>query len=945
MSERNKNVFISYGHNNFDMLIEKVSKAIREKGYNVFLDKDYLNQGDWEDIIDNHIRGSKYFLFMISSRSVSRDGYCLNELCRAGECNSTIIPVKLDDSLAPLSINKYQRILLDSCILPNGNIDEDIFNSVINKIVDILDGRAECGYVDKDSIIKSALKPIVQKEDLYKHYSVFKGRRKAFKEFENFMETDQNILWLPASPGTGKTAFSSMLCWNYPKSVAGIHFCKFNNSDRTNPKNIFTTLAYQLAEFLPSYKEKLLELNELNKVFEKNAERIFEYLFIEPLLDIKPDNNIALVIDALDEASFRGDNEVCAILQRAKLKNIIPTWLKFVLTSRREVEVTNNLNYVSVICKQFEETTLDDIKEYYLDQFPNLDEERLEILLNKSEGSFLYATEITKQVNSNILSLDDINLFPPGIYGFFNDCFNRIFGVTQERKISFEDAKPVLEFLCIFQEVVTEEFLQEILKKDEYEIRLILSSISGLFKITSNGIEPIHKSLIDWLVTPGDVGHVYYISKKSGYKRLYDYLLTFYEKGRYSNKYLSKYFGKTLIELHKIDELEELLNNYRFLAARNRVLHFDTGLREYLRELESFDDCYDIFSQETFARVFQDNRRLLYNSGMFFDLQKLGLTDALEDLQGTFELEGEIGIAFYYYIVEEFDKAIRQCKLLINSNKEIQDKPELLAELHNVKGLSQRKIVEFDEAIESFDNAIICSNNAKDTVPSKNSDPAFEESMAYLLLGKIYTNMLDFTKANECLDKSVEILNARIDELDDGDDKTAKLLFLAEEYRVYAYSCIWENDFTKAEELLNKCDMIYRGNKSSTDRYFLRYQYTSCLLLIMRGELKGVEVKLNSLLKNIKGKYDKGTINMYLGLLCLLSNDDRAPFFIDEAKKIFKRIKAYLELNEAQMIEDVYNHIHGIDAIIDYGFRNQYAEKWIEYAKEYVKKQTLLGVK
>ena len=55
MSERNKNVFISYGHNNFDMLIEKVSKAIREKGYNVFLDKDYLNQGDWEDIIDNHI--------------------------------------------------------------------------------------------------------------------------------------------------------------------------------------------------------------------------------------------------------------------------------------------------------------------------------------------------------------------------------------------------------------------------------------------------------------------------------------------------------------------------------------------------------------------------------------------------------------------------------------------------------------------------------------------------------------------------------------------------------------------------------------------------------------------------------------------------------------------------------------------------------------------------
>ena len=194
-----------------------------------------------------------------------------------------------------------------------------------------------------------------------------------------------------------------------------------------------------------------------------------------------------------------------------------------------------------------------------------------------------------------------------------------------------------------------------------------------------------------------------------------------------------------------------------------------------------------------------------------------------------------------------------------------------------------RESLRYLKAIESFDNAIICSNNAKDTVPSKNSDPAFEESMAYLLLGKIYTNMLDFTKANECLDKSVEILNARIDELDDGDDKTAKLLFLAEEYRVYAYSCIWEEDFNKAEELLNECDEIYKNNKSSTDRYFLRYQYSSCLLNIMKDEEEGIEVKLLSLLKNIKGKYDNGTINMYLGLLNLLKNSSETKKYINDS--------------------------------------------------------------
>ena len=923
------NVFVSYGHNVYDNIVRRLVNSIKQKGYNVFFDVDCLHKGDWEETIDNHIRGSKYFLFMVSTKSISKNGYCLNELCRALECGNIVVPILLDDSLVPLSINKYQRLDLSVGIRPDGDIDDKIFNNVFEKIIGILSGNLEIGYTDGETMLKNYLKPISSKDDLHRHYLAFKGRRKAFEEFEEFMKCDSNIWWLPSNPGTGKTAFSTMLAWNYPEMVAGIHLCKFNNSDRIDPKRIFTTLAYQLANFIPEYKNKLLELNELDKIFEKNSERIFEYLFIEPLYNINPNKNIALVIDALDEASFRGDNEVCAILQRAKLKNNIPSWLKFVLTSRREPEVVNYLSYISIISNQFEVTTLDDIKEYYLDQFPHLNEEKLEILLNKSEGSFLYATEITKQVINKTLSLEDINLFPPGIYGFFNDCFNRIF---DSGTITFDEVKPVLEFLCIFTEVVTEEFLEEILNCDEYEIRRIVSSISGLFKITQSGIEPIHKSLIDWLSSPGNVQQKYYVSRKSGFKRLYQYLKQIYDKKRYNNNYLIKHFGKTLIELNKADELEEMLNNYRFLSVRNKNLHFDTGLKEYLIEISHFDDPYAIFCGDTFIRLFEENRRLLYNSGMFFDLKKLGLTDALDDNKGTLSLEGEIGIAFYYYIVEEFDKAIKQCKSLINDNDEIQDKPGLLAEVFNVKGLSERKIVEFDNAIESFNNGIKNANLAIENEEYDSSDPEFELSMSYLILGKIYTNLLDFERANSCLDKACDVLNARIDNLDDGDDKTAKLLFLAEEYRVYAYSCIWEENYQKSEELLNKCDEIYKKNKSSTDRYFLRYQYTSCLLNIMKLEYEGVEVKLSSLLKNIKGKYDNGTINMYLGLLFLLKNSESTLKNINEAKKIFKQIKAYLELNEAQMIEEAYYKLNNINEAVDYNFRNEYAKIWIDYA-------------
>ncbi len=936
MDTKDKNVFISYGHNNFDEVVERFKNDIKSNGYNVFFDKDYLHLGDWEEIIDNHIRDSKYFIFMISARSVAKDGYCLNELCRAGEVNSIIIPVVLDESMAPLSINKYQRLSLLSCIRPDKSIDDNEYNKQLNTLLKILSGDLECGYTNKDVMLKRCLAPVSSRDELFRHYSVFKGRRQAFKEFEEFMNSDNNVLWLPAAPGTGKTAFSSMLCWNYRDSVAAIHFCKFNNSDRTNPKKIFASLAYELSNSLPLYKQKLSELNELDKLYEKNAERIFEYLLIEPLHDITPDKSYALVIDALDEASFRGDNEVCAIIQRAKLKNIIPSWLKFVLTSRNEVEVSNYLNYISVKSTQFEKTTNDDIKEYYLEQFPQINDEQLEILLNKSEGSFLYATEITKQIKVKVLSLENINLFPPGIYGFYNDCLNRIFSPEANKGVSFDDVKPVLEFLCIFTEVVTPDFLEEILKMDDYEINKLLAAISGLFKISDDGIEPIHKSLIDWLTDTKNLGNKYFISKKSGYKRLYDYLKVFYDKGKYTNNNLVKYYGKTLIELKKNDELFELLDNYRFLSARNRRLHFDAGLREYLLEISKCEEKEDVFSTDTFKKIFEENRRLLYNSGMFFNLRDLGFTEALADgYIGDFELEGEVGIAFYYYIVEEFEKAIKQCKYLLKK-QDIIDIPVYAAELYNVKGLSERKLVEFDDALESFKNAIEYASKALDLDENKNSDPYFELSMSYLITGKILTNMLKFDEADKSLDESVRILKQRIDDLDDGDEKTAKLLFLAEEYRVYAYTCIWEGNFEKAEELLDNCDEIYKENKSSTDRYFLRYQYTSCLLNIMNNEHEGADIKLLSLLKNAKGKYDIGTINSYLGLIGVINRNNEAIKYIDESKKIFKKIKAYLELNEAQMIDEANNIINSISTKVEYEFRNDYSKNWIDYARDII---------
>ncbi|MBQ7365202.1 MAG: toll/interleukin-1 receptor domain-containing protein, partial [Clostridia bacterium] len=663
-----KNVFISYGHGKHDAVVQRLAKDLRAFGFSVFLDVDYLKKGDWEAVIDEHILASRYFLFMVSARSVSREGYCLNELCRAGENKSEIVPILLDNSLLPLSINKHQRLSLIPSLAPEGGVVEDVYHNFLQSLVEILSGRAELGFSSGEDRLRAALKPIFSKDLTYRYYATFCGRRDVFAEIERFLKSDRNIFWLSARAGTGKTAISSMLTWRYPESVGAAHFCKFNNSDRVNPKVIITSIAYQLAEVLQPYHDKLLTLMELDTLFEKNATRLFEYLIVEPLTAIDNERPLMIIIDALDECSWRGSNEICSILQRTK--DQLPKWLKFVLTSRNESAIRRILLPIAHTYSLTADKTEDDLREYYRMQFPEAPDDKIELLLTKSEGSFLYATEIVKQIREENLSLDDINFFPIGIYGFFNDCFSRLFSTEAEGAIAYDEVKPLFEFLCIEQEPTEVTFLEDFLDWDEYKIKRILAYINGLFPVKDNCIEPLHKSLIDWL-TSDDVGQIFYISRKNGYKRLLSYIEEVYAADNYkNNKYVLKYFGSVLIELKKYQRLFEVLGDYTLQKRVIDFFEFDSGLENYLSQLEILHKempelCTAHMSSETFIKIFSENRRLLYNSGMFFKLKSLGLSIALRRDTCDWGLEGEVGKVFYYYIVEDFAKAIKKAESLL----------------------------------------------------------------------------------------------------------------------------------------------------------------------------------------------------------------------------------------------------------------------------------------
>lgn len=935
----NIKVFISYGHGHHDQVVKRLADDLRTYGIEVFLDVDYLHKGDWERIIDEHILACRYFLFMVSARSVSHDGYCLNELCRAGEVQSEIIPICLDNSTVPLSINKKQRLSLISAIDPDGNLVDSEYRKVLTKLFEILSGKVRLGFSDSEIRLRSSLKPISSKELTYGYYTGFSGRRDVFDAVEKFMASNNNVFWLNAGPGTGKTAISSMLTWRYPDMVGALHFCRFNNSDRVNPKVIITSVAYQLAEAIPEYKDRLLNLMELDRLFEKNATRIFEYLIIEPMAKLEHRKPLMVIIDALDECSGMGRNEICSILQRTR--ESLPWWLKFVLTSRNEPEVSRILKPISQVFVLSEAQTQEDLKEYYTKQFPEATEHQIEILINKSEGSFLYAREIVKQIRDDNLSLGDINVFPVGIYGFFNDCFSRIFNNSNDNLVSFEEVKPLLEFLCIEQEPTEISFLEDFFGWDEYYVKRILAAICSLFPLKDKFIEPLHKSIIDWL-TSDDIDQVYFISRKNGYKRLLTYVEQVYADNQWqNNKYVLKYFGAVLIELGNFKRLAEILKDHDLQQNIIDFFEFDSGLDNYLSQIDKLHQhdqslCTDHLTSDTFIRIFSEHRRLLYNSGKFFKLKDLGLSIALRRDNRDWGLEGEVGKVFYYYIVEDFAKAIKRAEALLQLEGQDQMTSAILSEIYNVKGLSERKLVRFDEALESFERGIEYAELAVDEEENPYSDAEFELSLAHLITGKIYLSTLRFDESNKNCRKAVKILSRKIDEMPDGDKRTSNKLFLAEDYRVSAYGYIWQEEYEAAEDCLDKAEEIYLENRNTVDRYYIRFQYTTQFLRIMERASQGVRDELRVLLKEASGKYDKGQINFLLALDALVNHGDDVAVCEEGLKcavagaDIYDEIDAYLEKAECNMVAARLSKLLSKRVMLD-NEENEHIDRWIEY--------------
>lgn len=929
-------IFLSYGHDEYEKLAQRLRRDLKSEGFEIWIDKEEIKGSvDWEIAIEKGISSSDWLVLMMTEHSVRRpDGVCLDEVSYARLLGKQIVPIMIQEVKPPLCIARIQWIDMQNFFIP-GKIyfDEEAYQKKKDELLAILRGVSRLTVEGEQKSLQTKLRPL--DNDVYsEHFSKnFCGRKKLYNFYDTWLLSDQRILWLIGDAGIGKTAFVANLT-TVRGDVQAVHFCRFNDNERANPKRAIMSIAYYLATQIREYRQRLLELQDLDNLLDKNAERLFEYLITEPMSRISyKGDTVVIVIDALDEATINGRNELADII--AKQFEKTPVWMKLLVTSRRESLLERKLARVHSI--DFSDSrfndNMTDIRDFFSEQLKGYFSGKkgqyiLDKLSDKSEGNFLYAKTIVDEIHSKRLIVDNINDFPEGLTGVYLDYFDRIF--ESKKGISYKEVRPVMEVLCAACAPLSEHILCDILEMDEYDFADICELICEMFPIKNGTMQPVHKSIIDWMVD-GKRSGSYRVSAKRGHDKIADYFLRLLKKRM--DPYAVQYLGIHLLTSKRIDEVVKLMNDRSFFEQRVRVLGLDTTLREMLYELQKiyeidYDNAMNVMQDNVFSEVFAMQRKYFYNSGLYFQLKRCGFDDFLREYGGYDSNNGMIGISYYYYITESFDKAIKSVETLFSSERTLTDAES--SELHNLIGLCYRKKTDFKNAQMHFKLAY-----------QKGKDAAayYDESGAMANLAKIAYHLLDWKSANEWNKKAITCLQKELSITEDEDYKITLTLFLAEYYRLSAECLIWEGDLNRANKELNEAGKLYTKIQSR-DRYYIRYLYTKAFRNILAGDYEEVFEECGLLMEKATSSYDKARILFYRSISAFMLGRiedcrENAVVAYEYAKKIGARLEmeeiiGLISLTDSHPLLSEYFQSYSAD-------ENETIQKWVRYSTSFIK--------
>jgi len=934
-------IFISYGHDDHSDLAERIAKDLQKKGYDIWIDMEGIKISDsWETEIENGIKSSNWLIVLMTYHSMRRpDGYCLDEISYARYFSKPIMPIKIQNIAPPISIVRLQWIDMSDYLDKEGKIKETYYAQKLDDIEKIISGiRKFEDLPDPNNSLLEYLNPLDNESYLIQHKKNFYGRKWLFELYNDWLHFNQKsrILCIIGQAGSGKTAFVSKLC-EYSDNVVAIHFCKYNNDERANPKRAIMSLAFHLSTQIPKYNNELGFLSDLPKLLDKSVNRLFEYIFIEPLSKIKSfEKNIVIIIDALDEATKDLKNDLVNLIIADFHKT--PSWLKLVVTTRPEQDIERSLKHLNpIIIDNNSKENIDDIRGFIelnlkneLKNYENQEHIILK-LIEKSQGNFLYTSEIIRSVKNNELDLYNIESFPDGLVNIYSNYFQRLFSGEKIPYNYNKEIRPLMEILSSNFEPLHIEIISDILSWDDYYTDDIKDYIYVLFPSNTENIEPIHKSLIDWLLDKSLSG-MYRVSAIMAHQRLKTYFYKKYESGEML-PYITKYITKHILKSKDYIDAVKTLSNKDLQNNRIKLIGQDSAIREYLNEIEelfhiSKDLVQSIFISDTFQNIFEKNRRYFYNAGLYFQLKDIGFDNIIEKYINSDSIETLVGCVNYLYIIEKYVES-SNIALKIVEKYNCEKYYSALCELHNEIALTYRKIVKFDDCVKH--SLIVCE------IGSEVND-YYEMALANQTIGKVKYHRMEWEDAYGFLSKSVQLLKESLSTTNDTDYSVMLKLYIAAFEREVALSSVWRNEIDLAYQHLDNASKIYE-ELISRDRYYIRYLYVKMFAKIINGEYQYAIEVYPEILEIAKSMYDKSQVEFYysLGLYFSNSKKDKILHHINLAHKYVNEIDAFIEHNEIIMFKNFLVNKKKIkNCELVNSNNNRDIENWIDYVFKFI---------
>lgn len=548
---QDKRIFISYGHDQYAPIADRLAKDLRNYVADVWFDADNIRStsGNWPAAIEKGIEDCDLVLALMTKHAHrSPSGVCTNEIIYASTRRKEIRTVLVEQMDIPLLLCAIQYFdISDLCRDGTGQFDEQRYQERFQVLLKELASEQVDfrGYLQD---IKKYLNPQDNRLEIARRSAGFVGRRWLFQTYEHWMaEGASNMLFLLGKPGSGKSSFLSKLVTEY-SDIKGIHYCRYNEQSSTRTASILKTISFYLLTQLPEYADYFGDV-DIRSLTDKPLDQLFDALITTPLAQIPEHQPLVLAIDAIDEMdSVERSHFIRLLLQN---RNFLPKWLRFVITARTEVGLVEQLQLfqpflLDVNCAE----NWEDLRTllYAHPATQALSSEEKQQILEKSGGIIQYVRFVMDELAAG--GQMEIAKLPSGLMGIYERDFQRYSAVTPYSRL-----QDFLELLCAAKEPLPLSLCQEIC--GDAVLRETLQTLGAYVLLEQDCLSFFHKSLYDWL-TDSTHNLAYGVSLSQGNQRLCRWM----EENCYQWQevpYLCRHGMRHVYEAHNLPLLKQLL--------------------------------------------------------------------------------------------------------------------------------------------------------------------------------------------------------------------------------------------------------------------------------------------------------------------------------------------------------------------------------------------------